>query len=171
MRDGRLEKLARVLVDYSVEAREGEQVVVSAETGAEPLVKAVYARLLQVGAVPVMQLQLPGMQELFFEHARDIHYGKLPSIRRFVSEESDAHIGVRAPSNTRELANVDPAKQQALSELNKPLQEIVLGKNRWVVTLFPTPALAQEASMGLEEYEEFAFGAMGLNEGDPVRYW
>jgi aminopeptidase len=69
-----LEKLARVLVDYSVEAREGEQVVVFGEVGAEPLVKAIYARLLQVGAVPVLQLQLPGMQELFFEHAQDIHY-------------------------------------------------------------------------------------------------
>ena len=46
MIDGRLEKLARVLVDYSIEANEGEQVVVFGETGAEPLVKAIYARLL-----------------------------------------------------------------------------------------------------------------------------
>ena len=171
MRDGRLEKLARVLVDYSVEAREGEQVVVSGETGAEPLIKAVYARLLQVGAMPVVQVQLPGMQELFFEHAREIHYEKLPSIRRFMNEESDAQISIKAPSNTRALANVDPAKQQALSGLNKPLSEVVLAKNRWVLTLFPTSALAQEAGMGLDAYEEFAFEAMGLNREDPVRYW
>lgn len=171
MRDGRLEKLARVLVDYSVEAREGDQVVVSAETGAEPLVKAIYARLLRVGAMPVVQLQLPGMQELFFEHAREIHYGKIPSIRRFVAEEADAQISIKAPSNTRALANVDPARQQALSELNKPLSETILGKNRWMVTLFPTAALAQEASMGLADYEEFVFEAMGLNREDPVRYW
>lgn len=171
MRDERLEKLARVLVDYSVEASEGEQVMVSAETGAEPLVEALYARLLQVGAVPVMQLQFPGMQELFYEHARDIHYAKIPSIRRFIAEEADAQIGIRAPSNTRALANVGPAKQRALGELNKPLQEIMLEKNRWMLTLFPTAALAQEASMGLAEYEEFAFNAMGLNEKDPVRYW
>ena len=25
--------------------------------------------------------------------------------------------------------------------------------------------------MGLGEYEEFAYQAMGLNENDPVRYW
>ena len=171
MRDERLEKLARVLVDYSIEAREGEQVVVFGEVGAEPLVKALYTRLLQVGAVPVLQLQLPGMQELFFEHAQDVHYGNIPSIRRFVSEEADAEIGIKAPSNTRALANVGPAKQQALAELNRPLSEIMLAKNRWVLTLFPTAALAQEASMGLAEYENFAFSAMGLNEDDPVRYW
>ena len=171
MRDERLEKLARVLVDYSVEAREGDQVVVFGEVGAEPLVKALYTRLLQVGAVPVLQLQLPGMQELFFEHAREIHYGKIPSIRRFVAEEADAEIGIRAPSNTRALASVDPGKQRALAGLNKPLSEIMLEKNRWVLTLFPTAALAQEASMGLAEYEQFAFEAMGLNADDPVHYW
>jgi aminopeptidase len=166
-----LQKLARVLVDYSVEVREGEQVAVFGEVGAEPLIKALYTRLLQVGAVPVLQVQLPGMQELFFEHAGEVHYKSIPSIRRFVAEEADAEIGIKAPSNTRALANVDPARQRALAELNKPLSEIMLEKNRWVLTLFPTEALAQEANMGLAAYEEFAFGAMGLNEDDPVRYW
>lgn len=171
MLDGRLEKLARVLVDYSVEAKEGEQVAVFGEVGAGPLVGALYTRLLQVGAVPVVQLSLPGMQELFFEHAREVHYQEIPSIRRFVAEEADAEIGIKAPLNTRSLANVDPKKQQRLAELNRPLQEIMLKKNRWMLTLFPTAALAQEANMGLAEYEEFAFAAMGLNEDDPVRYW
>ena len=171
MRDERLEKLARVLVDYSVEAREGDQVAVFGEVGAEPLIKALYTRLLQVGAVPVLQVQLPGIQELFFEHAVDVHYKTIPTIRRFVAEEADAEIGIKAPSNTRSLAEVEPAKQRVLAELNRPLSETMLEKNRWVLTLFPTEALAQEANMGLVAYEEFAFEAMGLNEEDPVRYW
>jgi aminopeptidase len=171
LRDERLEKLARVLVDYSVEAREGDQVAVFGEVGAEPLIKALYTRLLQVGAVPVLQVQLPGIQELFFEHAVDVHYKTIPTIRRFVAEEADAEIGIKAPSNTRSLAEVDPAKQRVLAELNRPLSETMLEKNRWVLTLFPTEALAQEANMGLVAYEEFAFEAMGLNEEDPVRYW
>jgi aminopeptidase len=171
LRDKRLGKLARVLVDYSVEAGEGDQVLVSGGVAAEPLIKELYTRLLQVGAVPVVQVQLPGMQELFFEHASDVHYREIPSIRRFTNEEADAQIGIMAPSNTRALAGVDPAKQRALAELNKPLSEIMLKKNRWMLTLFPTEALAQEANMGLAAYEEFAFEAMGLNEDDPVRYW
>ncbi|MBA2512467.1 MAG: aminopeptidase [Rubrobacteraceae bacterium] len=166
-----MEKLARVLVDYSVEAREGDQVAVFGEVGAEPLIKALYTRLLQVGAVPVLQVQLPGIQELFFEHAVDVHYKTIPTIRRFVAEEADAEIGIKAPSNTRSLAEVEPAKQRVLAELNRPLSETMLEKNRWVLTLFPTEALAQEANMGLVAYEEFAFEAMGLNEEDPVRYW
>ncbi len=171
MRDERLGKLARVLVDYSVRAGEGEQVLVFGGVAAEPLIKELYTRLLQVGAFPVVEVELPGMRELFFENARDAHYEKIPSIRRFKSEEADAEIGIMAPSNTRALAGVDPAKQRALAELNKPLSEIMLQKNRWMLTLFPTAALAQEADMGLASYEEFVFEAMGLNEEDPVRYW
>jgi aminopeptidase len=171
MVDERIGKLARILVDYSIEAGEGDQVLVSAEVGAGPLIGALYARLLQVGATAVTQISLPGMQELFFEHAQELHYQEIPQVTRAIYEGVDAQIGIRAPSNTRALANVDPEKQQALQKRNKPLSEMMLEKDRWVLTLFPTEALAQEAHMSLSEYEEFAFEAMGLNEEDPVRYW
>jgi aminopeptidase len=171
MREERLVKLARVLVDYSVEAGEGEQVVVSGGVAAEPLIKEVYARLLDVGAIPIPQISLPGMQELFFGHAREVHYEKTPPVVRSIYEGADAFISIMAPQNTRALAAVDPRKQQALSKRDKALQEIVLGKDRWALTLFPTEALAQESEMSLADYEEFVFEAMALNEDDPVGYW
>src|SRR5918999_265488 len=157
MGDERVGKLARILVDYSIEAGEGDQVLVSAEVGAGPLIGALYARLLQVGATPVTQISLPGLQELFFEHAQELHYEEIPQVTRAIYDGVDAQIGIRAPTNTRALANVDPEKQQAFQKRNKPLSEMILEKDRWVLTLFPTEALAQEAHMSLSEYEEFAF--------------
>jgi aminopeptidase len=171
MVDERVGKLARLLVDYSIRAGERDQVLVFGEVSAEPLIKALYARLLQVGATPVTQISLPGMQEIFFEHAQELHYEEIPQVTRAIYEGADAQIGILSPSNTMALANVDPEKQQALQKRNKPLSEMMLEKDRWLLTLFPSGALAQEARMGLSEYEEFAFEAMGLNEEDPVRYW
>ena len=171
MRDERLKKLGRVLVDYSIEAGEGEQVLISGGAAAESLIKEVYTRLLDVGAIPIPQVSLAGMQELFFGHARDVHYEKTPPVVRSLYEGADAFISIMAPQNTRALATVDPKKQQALSKRDKTLQEIVLSKDRWALTLFPTEALAQESEMSLSDYEEFVFEAMALNEDDPVRYW
>jgi aminopeptidase len=171
MRDERLEKLARVLVDYSVVAGEGEQVLLAGGAPAQPLIREIYARLLDVGAIPVPQVALPGLQELFFEHARDIHYEKTPPAMRAVYEGADAVISIMAPHNTKALANVDPRKQQALGKRDKAVQDMILEKDRWALTLFPTQALAQESEMSLEEYEEFVFEAMALNEDDPVRFW
>jgi aminopeptidase len=171
VRDERLKKLARLLVDYSVEAGEGEQVLVAGGAAAEPLIKEVYTRLLDVGAIPIPQIALPGIQELFYEHARDLHYEKTPPVIRSVYEEVDAVISIMAPHNTRALAGVDPRKQQALGKRDKAVQDLVIERDRWALTLYPTQALAQESEMGLEEYEEFVFGAMALGEDDPVRYW
>ena len=171
MVDERVGKLARVLVDYSIEAGEGDQVVLSGGLAAEPLIKEVYARLLEVEAIPIPQVSLPGMQELFFGHAREIHYEKTPQVVRSIYEGADAFISIMAPQNTRALAAVDPQKQQALSKRDKALQDIVLEKDRWALTLFPTEALAQESEMSLADYEEFAFRAMALAEDDPVAYW
>ncbi len=171
MRDERLGGLARVLVDYSIEAGEGDQVVLSGGTAAEPLIKAIYARLLRAGATPVPLVGLPGMQELFFEHAQDQHYEKTPPVTQAIYEQADAFISIMAPTNTRALASVDPSKQQALGKRDQQLREIVMKKDRWVLTLFPTEALAQESDMGLEEYEDFVFSAMALDKDDPARFW
>ena len=73
--DERVGKLARLLVAYSIQAGEGDQVLVSGEVGAGPLIWALYARLLQVGATPATQISLPAMQEIFFEHAQELQPG------------------------------------------------------------------------------------------------
>ena len=42
---------------------------------------------------------------------------------------------------------------------------------KWNICQYPTLADAQEASMSLEEYEEFVFQACHLDKDDPVKYW
>lgn len=171
MHDPRLDKLARVLVDYSLAAGDGDNVVVSGGVTAAPLIKRVYARLLQVGAVPFTQVGLPGMQELFFENAQGHHYDETPKLTRAVYDEADGFISIMAPTNTRALASVAPESQQALGKRDRSLMDSVISRDRWILTLFPTEALAQESDMDLTAYEDFAFSAMGLDEGDPVAFW
>ena len=49
MADSRIEKLAQLIVDYSVSVRKGDRVAISSSTLAEPLLKQIYARVLQAG--------------------------------------------------------------------------------------------------------------------------
>lgn len=46
MTDQRIDKLADLLVNYSVAVRPGDKVLVNGDAVAEPLLKAVYARVL-----------------------------------------------------------------------------------------------------------------------------
>src|SRR5829696_1171160 len=107
MRDERIKKLARVLVDYSVGAGEGDQVVVSGGVAAEPLIKEVYVRLLDVGAVPIPQVQLPVMQALYVGHAKDNHYEETASIVPSIYEGANAFVSIMSPRNNRALTAED----------------------------------------------------------------
>ena len=46
------------------------------------------------------------------------------------------------------------------------------GEFKWVTTLFPTQALAQDAERSLEDFEDFVYRACHVaEEGDPTAYW
>jgi aminopeptidase len=62
--------------------------------------------------------------------------------------------------------------QGARKELFKRFMDrTARGEMRWVGTLFPNHASAQDAEMSLEEYENFVFGAMLVDRSDPVAEW
>ena len=51
-----------------------------------------------------------------------------------------------------------------------PLREARL-RRRWCVTLWPTPAAAQQAGMGTREFAAFVARALFLDRDDPVAAW
>ncbi len=176
MTDPRIEKLADVLVNYSVAVRPGDKVWINGDSLAEPLLKAVYAKVLQAGGHPFLLASLPGTSELLFRYASDKQLQHVPEPLALLMETYDVRITIRGAENTRSLSNVDPARMvlqnQALGELFKVfMQRSATGALRWVGTLFPTNAYAQDAEMGLSEYEDFVYGACLPDMDDPVGYW
>ena len=176
MPDPRVDKLADVLVNYSVTVQPGDKVLVQGNTLAEPLLKAVYAKVLQAGGHPLMLVELPGTEELFFRYASDEQLQHVPEPVKLVVETYDVSIGIRGAANTKALSNVDPPKMvlrnQSQAEIMRIyMQRAAAGELRWVGTLFPTNAHAQDAEMSLSEYEDFVYGACLPDMEDPVGYW
>jgi len=63
-------------------------------------------------------------------------------------------------------------RNQAQAEIMRIYaQRAAAGELRWVGTLFPTNAHAQDAEMSLSEYEDFVYGACLPDMDDPVGYW
>ena len=97
-------------------------------------------------------------------------------IEAFTRTQADAFINILAETNTKALATVDPARQQLFQASRRPLMQSFMdrsavGELRWVITLFPTDAYAQDAGMSTEEYAEFVFEACKLNHDEPVAAW
>jgi len=176
MADPRIEKLADVLIDYSLAIREGDFFAINSPPIAAPLVEALYVRALKKGAFPVTSIGLPHLGELFLTHATPAQLAWVSPIQRLIIEQADATFSILADTNTKALTNTDPAKQMqraaAMNDLTKTyMDRAASGALRWSLTLYPTEAYAQDAEMSLAEYEAFVFGAGLLDEPDPIAAW
>jgi len=176
MTDPRVEKLADLLVNYSVAVRAGDRVLVEGTSLAEPLLKAVYVKVLQAGGHPLMNAAPAGIDELLFRHASDEQLRYIHQPTKLIMDTYDVRISIGGDENTRSLTSVDPARmvlrEQAHTELMKTfLRRSASGELRRTYALFPTNAYAQDADMSLTEYEDFAYGACLPDMTDPVGYW
>jgi len=178
MSDLRVEKMAHILVDYSTAIKPGDRVMIEATTAAEPLVRAVYRRVLERGGNPHILMSLTDQEEIFFQAADNDQLDFVPVFHKLAADTFDVRIRIYSETNTRSLSHVDPVRQQRRQKAVAQIQASVFqraaeGKLRWISTQFPTQAYAMEADMGWHEYQDFVFRACHADEDtpDPVAHW
>jgi aminopeptidase len=169
-RDADTERFAALLTDYCLDVQPGWQVLVRSTTLAAPLLRALHAAILDRDAWPLLRAELPGVDEDFYALARDRHLDGFASVAEAEAARADAFLTIQAPSNTRALADVDPARIARVARSRAPLSELRLAK-RWCGTLWPTPAGAQQAGMGDDAFAAFVRRALFLDREDPAAAW
>ncbi len=176
MRDPRLQKLAEVLVNYSVGVKKDQLVRITGPIPAKPLMTELFRNVIQAGGHPFLRIAIEEANEIFLKHASDEQLQYISPIAKLEGETIDCSITIWAEENTRAMTNVDPKRMGIQSAARKPLfntfmQRAASGALRWSGTQFPTQASAQDAEMSLSEYENFVFGAGLLDHPDPVASW
>jgi aminopeptidase len=176
VRDPRAERLAKILVGYSTEVKEGEVVAIDGESAAEPLLLAVYEEVLKAGAHPILNVSLDGQGAAYYKHASDAQLDWISPVSEWLLDNVDVRIAIGASTNTRELSGVPPQRQTrrqtATGELlSRAMERSAKGEFRWCYTLFPTNAYASEAEMSLADYEDFYYGACLADDDDPLTAW
>jgi len=159
MVEERVRKIAALLVDYSAEVKEGDRVLIRTDFSAKDLALEVYRYALLRGANPWIRPELPGSSYIFYKYATDAQLGFFPEHEMTEIKNTDAYFHLRAPPNVKELSSIDPGRIGARLKTLKPIQDWRVEKTRWVIFYYPTDALAQEAEMSLQEFEDFVFSA------------
>jgi aminopeptidase len=176
LRDPRVAALAKILVGYSTQVKEGETVAIDGSNAAEPLLLAIYEEVLKAGANPILNVALEGQSVSFYRHATDAQLEWISPIAEWMVDNVDVRIAVGADANTRELSAVAPERQTrrqaAVGELMaRMMDRSAAGEFRWCYTLYPTNAYASEAEMSLADFEDFYFAACLADDGDPLTAW
>lgn len=176
MHDPRIDKLARLLINYSLGIKKGQVLVIQSTIQAEPLVEAAYREALGAGAHVITLLDLPNAQEIFFKTASAEQLEFISPLSQLITESVDARLQIMAPYNTKALSGVEPQKiaqkQRAGAKLQTRFMErAATGQLHWTLTGFPTNAAAQDANMSLQEYANFIFAAGLIDDKDPIARW
>jgi len=176
MKDIRIEKFAKLLVNYSLNIQEKEMVWIESTHLAEPLVKEIYKETLKKGAYPDVYLMPSFLRGTFYKHANSHQLNFVSPLDSLPLDRYTTMLTIQASYNTKELSNTDPKIITAHSLARKTLtskfmEKVAKGALKWCGTLFPTPAYAQESEMSLEEYEDFVFTACHLDKEDPIAEW
>ena len=181
MSDLRVQKYARILVEHSARVAPGDRILIEGTTAAEPLVRELFRQILERGGIPHPMVYLPGMMpfsqdDLYLKYAKDSQLDFTPTFLKLAYDQFEGRIRVHSSTNTRGATNIDPTKVQRRNKALSSITEAQMrrgaeGNFKWVTTLYPTYAYAQDAGMSLEEYEDFVFTAVHAEEDDPIAYW
>ena len=176
MPDPRVAKLAQVLVRYSLDLQPGELFRLRTSPLADELNLEVYKEAIKAGAHITIQNSIPGTSQIFYKYASDNQLEHVSPVRKLILETFDASLYIEGEHNTRELSGIDPARMSKVSKANADLSQTFLERAarnevKWTLTVYPTPAMAQEADMSLADYQDFVYGAGMLHLDDPVAFW
>lgn len=176
MVDPRVEKLADVLVNYSIGVKSGEWVLVRGDLEALPLINEVVRQVIRAGGQVTPLLSAGAFEETILKESSEEQLQWISPLEEILTKEITATIAVRATSNTRALTAIDPKKQR-VSQLARShimqtfMQRAASGDLRWTLTQYPCAAYAQEADMSLSDYEDFVYKATFADQPDPVQAW
>lgn len=166
MQDLRIQKLAKKLLNYSVDLKKGENILIEIlGEDAMPLGKELIKQAESIGANPVFNI---------------INYQLLREMLKNTSEEQiklyakhdlqrmkdmDAYIGIRASSNTAELNGITKEKIEMYNKYyTLPVHFEERVKNtKWCILRYPNNSMAQMSNMSLEEFEDFYFNVCTLD--------
>ena len=181
MTDTRVQKFAKVLVEHSARIKAGDRVLIEGTTAAEPLIRELFIQVLEQGGHPHPMVALPGMMpfsqdEMYVTYAKDTQLDFVPTFYKLAYDQFESRIRIHSATNTRGTGSADPVKVQrrgkALSSITEAqMRRGAEGVFKWVTTLYPTEAYAQDAGMSVMDYSDFVFHAVHAHEEDPVAYW
>lgn len=162
--DIRIEKLAKILVNYSCKVQKNEKVLISfTGESSKNLVRQIIKEVYAVGGYPYYDMRDSSIAREIIMHCNESQLKFLNDYEMAQMKGMDAYIAIRAADNTSELSDVPPEKINMYNKTLHPVLEERVNNTKWVVLRYPNYSMAQLANMSLEAFEDFYFNVCTLD--------
>lgn len=165
MKDPRIEKLAENLINYSVELKPGEKVLIETIGFEVPLARELVRQAYKAGGVPFLTIKNHELLRVLLNDCTEEQIKEMASFEIARMKEMKAYIGIRSGENVSELGAVPSEKMKTyMSHYQKPLHSDQRVKHtKWCILRYPSHSMAQLANMPTEMFEEFYFNVCNLD--------
>lgn len=157
MHDPRIDALAEQLVKYSVNLQKGEKILMELYDVPEPVGLALIRKVRAVGGTPFIRIHNARISRELLKGATEEQYATSSKLLLSEMQDMDAYIAIRGSHNTAELSDVSSESNQLSMRHMRPVLDHRVKKTKWCVLRWPHPAMAQQASMSTEAFEDFYF--------------
>lgn len=165
MKDTRFEKLAGNLINYSVELKPGEKILIENVGNEIPLTRELIRQAYKAGGIPFLTIKNHELLRILLNECTEEQIKSMAEFELARMKEMDAFIGIKAGENANELGATPSDKMKIYMEhFLKPVHfEQRVEHTKWCVLRYPNPSMAQLAGMATEDFEDFYFRVCNLD--------
>lgn len=161
MRDQRVTKLANRLINYSMDLKKGENVLIEMFDGGEELSRALIDEINKVGANVFISTKSREMMKRFLINATDEQIKLAAKFECDRMDKMDGYIALEGAKNKYEFKDVPADKICSfLKYYSYPLHwERRIPNTKWIQLTYPSSELAQQSGMTLEQFEDLYYNS------------
>lgn len=160
-------KFAKVLVEYSCSVQKGEKVLIDQSCVDPEFLVVLIEEVKKAGGIPFVWNSVPEVSKALLCGMTE-EYAKLKT--KFdlpIMKEMDAYISIGGSQNIFETSDVPSENMKIYSQLYvQPVHyDERVNHTKWIISNWPTPALAQSANISTQAYKDIFFKVCTLDYG------
>jgi len=165
MLDPRIDKLAKMLINYSCALKKGEKILIEAIDVPHEFSAALVRHGAAIGGHPLVMLKSNQINRVLMQIGQKPQWDAIARVEKLQMQNVQCYIGARGSPNVSELSDVAADKQKLYESTvwEKVHRQVRVAKTRWCVLRWPTPSMAQMAEMSTEAFEDFYFNVCTLD--------
>lgn len=161
--DDRYTQLAELLVNFSTRVKRGEHVLIDATEIPEAMVLELVRAVRRKRAHAHVNLRQTRLQRELVCGGLPAQFAAQAGVELEQMQRMQAYIALRGAHNIFESSDIPPKQMAAYMEAIKPVLDYRVNATKWVVLRWPHPAMAQQAMMSTEAFEDFYFKVCTLD--------
>ena len=170
--DKRWKRLGDLLVNYSMEVKQGEKVIIAMkEVETYPLMHAVYEACIKAGAFPQVQFISEELNHLIMKYGKQEQIDWVPEIEAYGMEWANVYFGLRGAHNLNVHWDMPAKKLSAHRSAMGKISTMRWKKTRWCLLRVPNAALAEQAEVDEETITDMWFNACLMDWSKVSQEW